>query len=72
MDWCDIEDILIDGTKEKISDLVCPDCGSKIEYRYDTKLASMEIHCLFCGYLSRQNKFPYPKCVDYFGDSAIV
>ena len=31
MDWYDIDDILIDGTKENISDVVCPDCGTVLK-----------------------------------------
>lgn len=72
MDWCDIDDILIDGTKEEITDIVCPDCGSKIKYRYNGKYSSMEISCTNCHYLSRASGFPFPNCVKYFGESAII
>ena len=72
MDWCDIDDILISGTEEKILKLKCPDCCSKIKYRYNEKSHSMEIRCDGCGYLSRMNNYPYPNCVELFGAEAIV
>lgn len=72
MDWCDIDDILLDGDKETISKIVCPECGSKISYKYSEKYGNMEIKCSGCGYLSRASGFPFPNCVKYFGNSNIV
>ncbi len=72
MDWCDIDDILISGTEEEISKLKCPDCGSKIRYRYNEKWCSMEICCDECGYMSRMRNYPYPNCVELFGFEAVV
>ncbi len=72
MDWYDIDDILTDGTKEDISAVVCPDCGSKIKYCYSQSENSMEISCANCGYISRASGFPFPNCVKYFGNTAII
>ena len=66
MDWYDIDDILIDGTKEYISDVVCPDCEAKIKYCYSQNENSMEITCEKCGYISRASGYPFPNCVKYF------
>lgn len=72
MDWCDVDDILIDGDKDSISKIVCPECGSKIKYQYDRNNSSMKIECDSCGYLARASGYPFPNCVRFFGDSAIV
>ena len=72
MDWCDIENILIDGTKEEISALLCPECHNKFTYEYGSETDSMEIRCKGCECLSRAYKFPFPNCVIHFGTSATV
>ena len=66
--WDDVEDILYDGSQEEIEQIVCPDCGSKIQYRYGLESTSFEIRCLHCGYISRATGSPKPKCVSYFGN----
>ena len=56
-----------DGSKEEIENVVCPDCGGKISYRYSHSPRGFEVRCVGCGYLSRATGGDKPKCVDYFG-----
>ena len=67
-DWNDIDDVLYDGTKEEIENIVCPDCGSKIQYRYSGEVQSFEVKCAHCGHISRATGSPKPNCVEFFGD----
>ena len=67
MNWYDIDEILINGNKEQIENIICPDCGSKISYKYGEQYGSMEIKCPNCYYLSRTYRFPFPNCVKFFG-----
>ena len=67
-DWYDVDDILYDGKKEDIENIVCPDCGGKIKYRYGEESNSFEVSCHKCGHLSRAHGSPIPNCVTFFGN----
>ncbi|HOP23527.1 MAG TPA: hypothetical protein PLO83_11385 [Gammaproteobacteria bacterium] len=66
--WYDVDDVLYDGTKEEIENIVCPDCGKKISYRYSDGSNSFEVSCKLCGHISRATGSPKPNCVIYFGN----
>ena len=55
MSWDDIDDIIFDGTAEQISDVKCPECGSGLRLAYFPKTKSVEIRCLACGVVIKQN-----------------
>lgn len=68
MTWYDIDDILYDGTKKEMDKVLCPDCSSKISYRYSDNPRGFEVRCAGCGYLSRSMGGDRPNCVDIFGN----
>lgn len=69
MDWYDVDDILYDGQKKDIEQLVCPDCGGKIHFDYSPQSKALQVRCLSCGYLSRQHGDIIPNCYKIFGSS---
>ena len=52
-DWDDIEDILFDGTTKEIQNLLCPDCNTKINYKYTHDTNSLQYGCKICGRMVR-------------------
>lgn len=68
MTWYDVADILYDGKKEDIENIVCPDCASKISYRYSNNPRGFEVKCKSCGYISRSYGGPVPNCALFFGN----
>lgn len=72
MTWYDIDDILYEGTKEEIKNVLCPDCGGEVSYRYSDEPRGFEIRCVKCGYLSRATGGPEPKCVTHFGKECTI
>lgn len=67
MDWCDVEDILLNGTKQQITSLRCPDCGGQLHYSYSGG-EYLSITCQKCRTIVREYKPPYgANCEKYFG-----
>ena len=66
MTWCDLDDILYDGTKLDMQDVKCPDCGGHIKYTFYNDTFTKE--CIQCGTIEKNDKSPKPKCVDYYGE----
>lgn len=74
MDWYDVDDILIDGTKAQIQELRCPDCGGQLKYAYSggTDAGRLVVSCTKCCALEVLHKLPEPNCARFFGKSATV
>ncbi len=66
--WDDLYDILYDGSKEEMKDVVCPECGGNISYRYCDEVNSFEVSCNACGRIDRAIGAPKPACSKFFGD----
>lgn len=73
MDWYDVEDMLLDGTKKEISALRCPDCGEKLSFSFSkhdgSSLGTLRVFCLSCRRIDILHKIQgTPNCVQYFGN----
>ena len=55
MSWEDVDEILLDGTKEQILDVKCPDCCGDLEFDYSSNTREMETFCARCGTLIRSH-----------------
>ena len=77
MDWYDIDDTLLDGTKSEIEALRCPDCGGEIYFRFSTSessdLGDLRVFCNNCNQYEALHKIPgVPNCVKYFGKKKVL
>ena len=66
MDWCDVDDILYDGSKEEILNLRCPDCGGSIQFEYYPSSQNLKVECHHCGYFSKAYGGTVPNCYKLF------
>ena len=69
MDWYDIEDVLLDGSKEEIEKVRCSDCGGALQIRFSFNKRSgkgtLRIYCEKCYILETLHKIEgFPSCVD--------
>ena len=52
MSWYDVEEILLDGSKEEIEKVKCPDCGGPLQIRFSFSEKSgkgtLRIYCEKC------------------------
>jgi len=55
MSWDDVDEIIFDGTEEQISLVKCPECGGKLKLSHYPLTKSVEIRCLGCGTVVREN-----------------
>ena len=74
MDWYDVDEILIGGTKTQIASLRCPDCGGRLKYAYSggADAGRLAVSCIKCYALEVLHKLPEPNCVRFFGKNATV
>lgn len=73
MNWYDVDDILLDGTKKRIQDLRCPDCSGRIKFSYSKYGGGrLVVICTGCHILEVMHKVPEPNCVKLFGKSATI
>ena len=66
MDREEMHDILIDGSKEEMIGLTCPDCHGPIGYTYSPEADSFTTKCK-CSEIRGCGLFHEPNCVEYFG-----
>ncbi|MCL2513700.1 MAG: hypothetical protein FWF08_07350 [Oscillospiraceae bacterium] len=55
MSWDDIEDIIFDGTEEQIGAVSCPECNGDLKLSYFPLTKNIEIRCLDCKTVVREN-----------------
>ena len=64
----DIVDILFDGDKEQMEQIVCPLCGGAILYDIADNNSSMRVQCSDCGSRVSMGKLAeIPNCLALFG-----
>ena len=51
--WEDIEDVLFDGTRLQIENIVCPVCKTELHFSYSKEFNSLEYGCNTCGIIVR-------------------
>lgn len=62
----DISDLLIDGTREQMDGLRCPECGSPVSYRYAEGCGALTVLC-GCTEDRCHGAVHEPNCVRLFG-----
>jgi hypothetical protein len=66
-------DVLLDGSKEQIANLKCPECGGPISYRYfagreaEGVPSALDVFCSCQMVLMHKMRF-VPNCVKHFGN----
>lgn len=66
MDRDSIDEILIDGSKDEMHDLICPECNTSVSYEYSSEADSFVTKCK-CTIERSNGLFHEPNCVEYFG-----
>lgn len=66
--WEDVEDCLFFGNRESILKCRCPECGSKLSFRFG--IDTFELRCKVCCCVFGYHKLrDTPNCVNFFGKS---
>lgn len=68
MDWYAVEDILLDGSKEEIAKVKCPNCGGSLQTRFsfskESGKGTLRIFCKKCHIVETLHKVEgTPNCV---------
>lgn len=71
MDWYDVDEILLDGSKEDIETLKCPECGGNLEYHFSKgekpNSGALRVICRSCGIVEKLHGISgEPSCVTFF------
>jgi ribosomal protein S27AE len=74
MGWDDVNDVLFEGSKKRIEELLCPDCGGFLEYHYSSSVKEMTLKCTGkCGHLEKMHGLPeVPNCATLLGNHKII
>lgn len=77
MNWYDVDDILLEGSKEQIKSLKCPDCGGEIRFRFSkgesSNFGDLRVFCDSCNKYETLHKIAgTPSCVEYFGNQYTI
>lgn len=74
MDWDEINDILFEGSKKQIEEVLCPDCRGFIEFHYSSVNNEMNLKCTGeCGHLEKMHGLSgVPNCAIFLGSDYVI
>ncbi|HKV41911.1 MAG TPA: hypothetical protein VJX67_22095 [Blastocatellia bacterium] len=71
--WDEIERVLIEGTREQMESIACPNCDGEIAFEYSEEFGSFIVRCVGCRSFSKAcGGMVRPRCAEIYGDKATI